>query len=153
MGLALATGLRPGRLHLLGAIGEQVRPGAAGDPAVAEAGRASEGGVAPTADDEAGAPSIVGPTSSAVPDLLDPLQHRVEAAAAPVGLDAAGLVVVVARRRGQCRGEAAAGERLQAERLLGQLDRVGPQRPEQDRGAEPDPLGDRGGRGERVSGS
>ena len=57
------------------------------------------------------------------PDLLDSLQHRVQPPAAAAQLDAARLVVVVATAEADAEREATAGERVQAERLLGELGR------------------------------
>ena len=63
------------------------------------------------------------------PHLPDPRQHLVEHLAPPARLDPAELVVVVAPAQPDAEGEAAARERLHAQRLLRQLDRVLAQRP------------------------
>ena len=84
-----------------------------------------------------------------VPDLPDPCEHRVEAPAAAAKLDAADLVVVLPGSEPEPEAEPAAGEGLDAEGLLGKRNGVAAERAEQDRGREPDPLGDRRRGGER----
>jgi hypothetical protein len=69
--------------------------------------------------------------------------------AATAELDLGDLEVVLAPADPEAEGETPGGERVDAQRLLRQPGGVGAQRPEQDRGAEPDPLGHRRGGGER----
>ncbi len=67
------------------------------------------------ADDQVGDTPAARTDAIPVPNLPDLLQHLVQAAATALGLDAAGLVVVVATAEPNPEREAAVGERLQAE--------------------------------------
>jgi hypothetical protein len=147
--LPLATGLRPGGPGLLGAGAELLRPGGRGDPARGEAGGTGKGRVGVAADDQTRSLLHRGAYLVAGPDLLEPLQHRVELAPAAARREIAGLVVVVATAEADAEREATVGDCLQAEHLLGELGCVGAKRPEQDRGAETDPLGHGSRRGQR----
>jgi hypothetical protein len=79
----------------------------------------------------------------AAPDLPHPLQHLVEHLPPRLHADPGELVVVLAAAEPDPQGHPFAGERMQAQHLLGQGNRVAAQRPEQDRGREADPLGHR----------
>src|SRR3954453_11370689 len=94
-----------------------------------------------TADDQTRRPRVGRADLIAGPDPRDLLQHRVQPAPPAGQLNATRLVVVIATAEADAEREATAGDGVEAECLLGELDGVAPEWSKRDERTAPDPLG------------